>query len=396
MSDYTTNFAIDAHARAAVRSLRASKIREVANAGMGNNNVLAFWFGEPDEPTQEEVRSVAIESLRAGDTFYVQTLGLPSLRERIADYVSTFHKQRTIDNIAVTSSGMSALMLAVQALVGHGDRVVAVTPLWPNLVEIPKILGAQVTTVSLGFDSRGWHLDLDKLLDALTPGTKTLMINSPNNPTGWAMSADDQRVVLAHCRKHGIWIISDDVYERYYFDGACAPSFMDMADPQERVVSCNSFSKTWLMTGWRIGWIVAPTTLLCDIGNLIEYNTSCAPAFVQHAAEYAMVNGEESVKRTVDRLRNARDHLASGLSRIPRVQNAPAPAGAMYSFLKIDGVDDSLQFCKRLVSDAGLGLAPGIAFGPEGEGYLRWCFASSHDRLDEGVRRLSAFLSRSV
>jgi aspartate/methionine/tyrosine aminotransferase len=395
MTNSVTPVAGDAYARAAVRSLRSSKIREVANSAMGNSNVLAFWFGEPDEPTQEDVRSVAIESIRAGDIYYVQTLGLPSLRDRIAEYVSTLHTQRTTDNIAVTSSGMSALMLAVQALIGPGDHVVAVTPLWPNLVEIPKIFGAQVTTVSLGFDNRGWHLDLDKLLDALTPGTKLLMINSPNNPTGWAMSAFDQRTVLAHCRRHGIWIISDDVYERYYFEGACAPSFMDIAEPQERVVSCNSFSKAWLMTGWRIGWMVAPTTLLGDIGNLIEYNTSCTPAFVQRAAEYAMANGESSVTRTVERLKNARDHLAAGLSRLTSVRKAPVPSGAMYSFLKIDGVDDSLQFCKRLVSEAGLGLAPGVAFGPEGEGYVRWCFASSHDRLDEGVRRLSAFLDRA-
>ncbi|MDD2924726.1 pyridoxal phosphate-dependent aminotransferase, partial [Rhodoferax sp.] len=276
---------------------------------------------------------------------------------------------------------------------GHDDQVVVVTPLWPNLVEIPKILGARVTTVSLDFDQRGWHLDLDKLLAALTPGTKALMINSPNNPTGWTMSAQDQQAVLAHCRRHGIWIIADDVYERYYFDGACAPSFLDMADPQERVVSCNSFSKAWLMTGWRIGWMVAPTTLLADIGNLIEYNTSCAPAFVQHAAQYAMVNGATSVQRTVVRLKQARDHLAGGLATIPQVRQAPAPTGAMYAFLKIDGVTDSLAFCKRLVNEAGLGLAPGVAFGPEGEGYLRWCFASSHERLDEGVRRLGVFLA---
>lgn len=396
MSAVSATVTLEAYARDAVRGLRSSKIREVANAGMGNSQVLAFWFGEPDEPTQEDVRAAAIESLQAGDTFYVQTLGLPSLRESIATYVSGFHTPRTVDHVAVTSSGMSALMLVVQALVGVGDHVVVVTPLWPNLVEIPKILGAQVTTVSLDFDQRGWHLDLDKLLETLTPGTRALMINSPNNPTGWTLSTQEQQVLLAHCRQHGIWIIADDVYERYYFDGACAPSFLDLVDPQERVVSCNSFSKAWLMTGWRIGWLVAPTTLLADIGNLIEYNTSCAPAFVQRAAEHAMTRGEASVQRTVARLKQARDHLARGLATLPQVHQAPAPAGAMYAFIKIEGMLDSLAFCKRLVHEAGLGLAPGVAFGPEGEGYLRWCFASSHDRLDEGVRRLGAFLAQQA
>ena len=154
----------------------------------------------------------------------------------------------------------------------------------------------------------------------------------------------------------------------------------------------NSFSKTWLMTGWRIGWTVVPTELLRDMGKLIEYNTTCAPAFVQHAALHALINGDAAIERTVQRLKSARDHLASGLASIPRVHTAPPAAGAMYSFFKINGVSDSLELCKRLVVEAGLGLAPGIAFGPEGEGYLRWCFASSHDRLDEGIKRLKAFL----
>lgn len=381
-------------ARTAVRSLRSSQIREVANAGLGKPDVLPFWFGEPDEQTPQAFRDAAIAHISSGQTFYVQTLGTPALRESLAAYVSRLHGRREVDNIAVTSSGTSALMTAVQALVGHGDHVVAVTPLWPNLVEMPKVLGARVTTVALEFAESGWRLDLDALLRALTPDVRALLVNSPNNPTGWVLSADEQRTVLAHCRKHGIWIIADDVYERYYYDGAAAPTFLDIAEPDDRVVSCNSFSKAWLMTGWRIGWLTVPRALLPEIGKLIEYSNTCTPGFVQTAAQCALEQGEPVIARTVARLRTARDHLASRLQAVPGITLAGSAPGAMYTFFRVDGVTDSLAFCKDLVVRGGLGLAPGVAFGPEGEGYLRWCYASEHARLDEGVARLSRYLAQ--
>jgi aspartate/methionine/tyrosine aminotransferase len=279
-------------------------------------------------------------------------------------------------------------------LIGPGDRVVAVTPLWPNVVEIPKIMGADVDCVRLTFGASGWTLDVDQLLDSLTPGTRAVYLNSPNNPTGWTLDADAQLTILAHCRRHGIWIVADDAYERLYYasgNGTPAPSFLDLADAADRVVSTNTFSKSWLMTGWRLGWIAAPTDLVPDVAKLIEYNTSCAPVFVQRAGVAAITRGEPVVARTVARFRRARDFLARGLAAIPRISAVPAP-GAMYTFFRVDGVDDSLALCKRLVSEAGLGLAPGSAFGPEGEGYVRWCFASSEERLANGVERLARWL----
>jgi aspartate/methionine/tyrosine aminotransferase len=289
---------------------------------------------------------------------------------------------------------MNALALVEQALLGPGDRTVVVTPLWPNLVEGPKILGADVHTVALRFGADGWRLDLDRLLDALTPATRVLIVNSPNNPTGWTLTRDDQAAILARCRAHGTWIVADDAYERlYYRDSAtgAAPSFLDLADPDERIISTNTFSKAWLMTGWRLGWIVAPATLMHDLGKLIEYNTSCAPGFVQRAGTVAVTRGEEIVAHTRARFDAAQRFLVGELNRIERVEASLAP-GAMYAFFRVDGVTDSLEFCKRLVRDAGLGLAPGIAFGPEGEGFVRWCFASSHERLAQGIERLARFL----
>jgi aspartate/methionine/tyrosine aminotransferase len=386
-------------ARDVVQRLRASKIREVANTGIGRKDVLAFWFGEPDEVTPAFIRQAAIDSLNAGETFYTQNLGMPELREAIASYVSRLHRPVIVDRVAVTNSGMSALMLTTQMLVGPGDRVVAVTPLWPNLVEIPKILGADVECVALEFGKAGWNLDLARLLAALTPGTRAVCVNSPNNPTGWTFGAEDQRAVLAHCRRHGIWIVADDAYERLYYGGGTgpipAPSFLDLAEPDDRVVSCNTFSKSWLMTGWRLGWIVAPRAIVPDLGKLIEYNTSCAPAFVQRAGIAAVTKGDETIAKNIDRFRRARDFLDARLRAVPRIETAAAP-GAMYTFFRVDGIADSLAFCKRLVSEAGLGLAPGAAFGPEGEGFVRWCFASSEERLASGVERLARFVARGV
>jgi len=386
------NYAASLAARPAVRALMASQIREVANAGLGEAGVLPFWFGEPDEVTPAFICNAAAQSLARGETFYSQNFGIPELREAIGAYVSRLHRRTPAGRVAVTASGMSALMLTVEALVAPGDRVVVVTPLWPNLVEIPKILSASVVCVALDFTATGWTLDLDQLLAALTPGTRAVMINSPNNPTGWTLSRADQQAILAHCRRHGIWIVADDVYERLVYDGStCAPSFLDLTDPEDRVISTNSFSKSWLMTGWRLGWIVAPDALMPDLGKLIEYNTSCSPVFVQRAGVVAITDGEPTIAHTVERYRAARDMLVSALSRLPRIAVAPPP-GAMYAFFRVEDVTDSLEFCKRLVREARLGLAPGSAFGAEGEGFVRWCFASSEARLADGIARLERFL----
>jgi aspartate/methionine/tyrosine aminotransferase len=380
--------------RPAVRSLVASKIREVANAGIGRADVTAFWFGEPDEVTPESIRRAAAASLEAGDTFYTHNLGIPELRESIAAYLTRLRCPTSVDDVAVTNSGMSALMLITQALVGPGDRVVVVTPVWPNLQEIPRILGGEVVKVPLEFGERGWRLDLDRLIAALTPQTRLVCINSPNNPTGWTLDRAALQAILAHCRRHGIWILSDDAYERLYYagePGTPAPAFLDIGAPEDRVVSANTFSKSWLMTGWRLGWVRAPREFIPDLGKLIEYNTCCAPVFVQRAGIVAIGEGEPVIARTLERYRRARDFLVPRLQAMPGIA-AATPPGAMYAFFRVRGVDDSLAFCRRLVTEHGLGLAPGAAFGPEGEGFVRWCFAASEERLADGVARLERAL----
>ncbi|AOS79927.1 MULTISPECIES: pyridoxal phosphate-dependent aminotransferase [Hydrogenophaga] len=388
--------------RKVVAGLEGSRIREVANEGIGREGVLKFWFGESDEVTPEPIRQAAIASLQAGETFYAHNLGLPELREAIAGYTERLHPGRGpahwFGRIAVTSGGVNGLMLAAQALVNAGDEVVVLTPAWPNLVAQPQILGARVRSVSLVPRGGAWTLDLHALRQAVTPATRALIINAPANPTGFTLAADQQRAILAHCRATGTWIVADEVYERLYFEGdtsnGAAPSFLDVAEPDDRLIVAHSFSKSFLMTGWRLGWLVLPAALIEAVGKLIEFNTSCAPVFVQRGAIAAIAHGDAVTPALVAHLRRCRDTLVPLLQALPGVELATPRAG-MYAFFRLPGQADCLDVAKRLVREAGLGLAPGSAFAPEAAGWLRWCFASQDvARLEEGVRRLRGWLDK--
>ena len=379
--------------RDTIARLPGSKIREVANAAMGRDDVLVFWFGESDEVTPEPVRSAAALSLQRGETFYSHNLGLIELRQALADYCTSLHGAVDVERVAVTSSGVNALMLAMQLLAGAGDEVAAVVPLWPNLTAQAAIMGASVRRIALRPVRGRWTLDMDALRGAVTPATRVLLINAPNNPTGWTLTREEQRAILAHCRGTGTWIVADEVYERIHFGaGLAAPSFLDIAGDVDRLVVAHSFSKSFLMTGWRLGWLVLPRGHLDAIGKLIEFNTSCAPVFVQRGGLAALQMAPDFVPSLVQRLRHCRDRLVSQLEALPGVEVA-SPSGGMYAFFRVAGQDDSLAFAKRLVERHGLGLAPGVAFGNEGEGWLRWCFASRDpQRLDAGVQRLAGAL----
>jgi aspartate/methionine/tyrosine aminotransferase len=351
----------------------------VANAGLGRGDVLAFWFGESDQPTPAFIRQAAARALLDGGGFYTHNLGRADLRVALSAYLSALHA-RPIgeERLAITSAGVSALMIAAQAVVSPSDRVVVLAPVWPNLVEIPKILSARVHTVALRPWGGRWTLDLEALLSALTDDTRVLIINSPNNPTGWMLSPEERSVILEHCRHRGIWILADDVYERLSFTSDLAPSFLALADPEDRVISANSFSKAWRMTGWRLGWLAAPASLQESLAVLLEYNT-------------ALQEGELGVAALRQELRAARDLLLAGLEAVEGVE-AARPDGGMYVFFRVRGGWSSIDLATRLVDEVGLGLAPGSAFGPEGEGWLRWCFAARPEKNAAGLERLGRFL----
>ena len=384
--------------RQAILDLQASRIRDVANAGLGRSDVLAFWFGESDEVSPDFIRQAAIDSLQSGETFYAHNLGLPELRQAIAAEMQQRHGAGIgVERIAVTSGGVNALMLAMQALLNPGEQVVVVTPVWPNLTSQPVILGADLRTVCLEPQHGRWTLPMAKLLAAVTTQTRLLVVNSPNNPTGWTLSRAEQQILLDHCRRTGTWILSDEVYENLYYlptENRCAPSFLDIAAPQDRLVVAHSFSKSFLMTGWRLGWLVMPADMTEHMGKLIEFNTSCASVFVQRAGVAAMHGAAGVVPGVVAQMQACRDRLFVELSTIPGLELA-VPDGGMYAFFRLPGHTDDVLTAKRLVAEAGRGLAPGSAFAPEAQGWLRWCFASKDQhRLGEGANRLRRWLGK--
>ena len=388
---------MSATARPQVSALSSSRIRDIANAGMGRTDIAPFWFGEGDEVTPPFIREAAQKALADGETFYVHNLGLPELREAVAGYESRLQAiPSSPEQIAITGSGVSALMIANQLIVSPGDRVVVITPIWPNIAEAPRLLGAEIVRFPLSVADGKWSLDIERLLDTLTPQTRMVIINAPNNPSGFTLDREAQKTILEHCRKHGIWVLTDEVYERLIFDGSdAAPSMLRHAEPDDRIVRVNSFSKSWRMTGWRLGWLTLPQAMMSDVPKVIEYNTSCAPSFIQRGGLAALTDprGEQTVAALRSGLAASRSALLDGLSHMGRIE-IPEADGAMYAFFRIDGEPDDMATAKTLVADYGLGLAPGSAFGPEGEGWLRWCFAAGPDKIAVGLERLERFLKR--
>ena len=381
--------------RPSVMNLEASKIRDVANAGIGREDVLAFWFGEGDVVTPEVVRQAAVASIERGETFYSHNLGLPELRGALSEMLSEQHHPIAPSRLAMTSGGVNALMVAVQALVDPGDRVVVVAPVWPNLPSQAQILSAQLHLHALKVRAGAWTLDVQALIEDLGTDTRLLILNAPNNPTGWTLSREDQMALLSHCRQHGIWILSDEVYSHLYFEDSpngCAPSFLDVAQPDDRLVVVGSFSKSFWMTGWRLGWLVMPESLTPTVGKLIEYNTSCLSVFVQRAGLAALAHRQELVPAARQHLKACRDVLVPALNALPGLSVA-TPSAGLYAFFQVPGHADTVTLAKRLVQEAGLGLAPGEAFGDMAGGWLRWCFATQDlNRLRQGVDRLQHWL----
>jgi aspartate aminotransferase len=379
--------------RPAIAALPASKIGEVAAVGFGDPAIVPLWFGEGDLPTPSFIGDAAIAALRDGQTFYTHKRGIPALRQAIADYLTRLHEKPVgAERVVVTSAGMSAIMLACQILVEPGDNIVIVSPVWPNINASVEALGGEARAVPLtATPEGGWRLEIERVTGACDQRTRAIFVNSPSNPTGWMWSREEAETLLAFARQRGIWLMSDEVYERIVYDRPVALSLLDIADPADRIIVINSFSKSWAMTGWRLGWMVTSEALHPVLDKLIEFNTSGAPTFLQPAAVAALRDGEEFVAGMVERCRAGRDIVMAGLAGFARVR-AVRPDGAFYAFFRVDGMSDSLEFAKDLVRRRKVGLAPGAAFGPAGEGYLRLCFASSPERLAEALERLKPAL----
>lgn len=382
-----------ARLRASLEAMPSQQIGQIATYGARFDDVIPLWFGESDVVSPPQPIAAAKAALDRGRTFYAGSHGEADLRQTLADYMTGLHGRPIgLDRILITASGMAAIASAMQAILDPGDSLVLVGPLWPNAAAKSVVLSTDLRTVSLRADAAGrWHLDLDQLFAACDATTKAIFINSPNNPTGWVMPREQQQAVLDFARARGIWILADEVYNRLVYDGDKAPSFLDIADPDDPVVSLNSFSKTWAMTGWRLGWITAPARCIRVLVNIIEFNTSGAAPFIQDAGAVAVREGEPFIHWFRDYCRAGRDRLTEALSGANRIRYAP-PEAAFYGFFQVEGETDSLALAKRLVREARVGLAPGISFGAGCEGWLRLCFAQSPQRLDTALDRLMRVL----
>lgn len=380
--------------RSCILDLPGSRIREVADEGLGRQDVIALWFGEGDRRTPELICNAATSALRAGHTFYTENRGIPPLRQAVADYVSKLRRVRvTTERVTVTPSGVNAIMTVMQCLIEPGDNVVLVAPAWPNCADAVTVMGGEVRRIALQPSPDGWKLDIDRLAGLCDCRTRAIFVNSPSNPTGWMATREELAALLEISRRRGCWLIADEVYERLVYDAPCSPSPLDIATPEDLVISINSFSKSWNMTGWRLGWLVTPQWLGSHLAKLLEINMSCAPPFVQEAGIVALQQGEEIVRANRDQYAAARLMVLDALSRLPQVMLPPPPA-TFYAYFRVEGMTDSRATARRILSEAGIGLAPGVAFGAEGEGWLRMCFAAGTDRIGTALERLAGFLSR--
>ena len=382
-----------AHVRQAVEVLEDSPIIEVWRMGFSTPGVIGLWAGEPDVPTPAFICDAAVKALRDGHTFYSENRGIPPLRAALADYLKRIYGVSVDDaRIAMTSSGMNAVQLVAQAVLSPGDNAVVITPSWPNIMRAVEINGGAVREVPLTAGAQGWSLDMEALLGACDARTRLIYFASPGNPTGWQITRAQAQRLLAFAREKNIALLSDEVYHRMVYDRPAAFSMLEIAAPDDPLFVVNSFSKAWAMTGWRMGWLIYPEGATSAFEKLIQFNSSGGQAFLQYGAIAALRDGEDFVRGFVARCARGRDIVNARLAAMPGVRNIPND-GSFYAMFEVEGVTDSLAFCKAAVTGARIGLAPGVAFGKGAERFIRLCYAKSEANLGEAMDRLERFIA---
>ena len=375
--------------RKAVTSLDSSPIRNIANTAIGKKDVIPLWFGETDIITPSFISESMKNALDNGHTFYSSNQGVPRLVETIAKYSSSLrNKEISSSRIMVTSAGMNALMMAAEAIVDPKDKVICITPVWPNFMRCIEIMGGEVIEIPLIYSDKDnrWHLNIEEINKHIKE-VKAIYINSPNNPTGWMMQTQEQQEIIELCRKNQTWIIADEVYERIVYDINIAPSFIDISNENDLVIVVNSFSKSWAMTGWRLGWIILPEGVLNIFEKLNEYNVASPSSPAQHAGITAITEGEEFIKEMLSKLESSRKITIDYLNSFSRIL-LPFPDAAFYAFFQLKDVYDSEKFCFETLSNTGVGLAPGTSFGKGGNTWVRICYAKSPDLLNQAFDKL--------
>jgi hypothetical protein len=380
-----------------VETVPHSRIRELAEMAMSMDGVLRLYFGESNLPTPEYIKQAAVRAMEQGYTYYTENAGLPSLRRAIADH---YQRLQGVDldpavEIVVTASGVQALQVAIRCMLDPGDEALVLTPAWPNGSSIVAMANGMPRQVPHPLCGGRYGIDFDALEAAVTPRTRMLLYTSPSNPLGWVAADADQQALLAFARRHRLWLLADEVYDRLFYAGprlgVPVPSILKKTTRDDAVVVVHSFSKSYCMTGWRLGWLVAPQAFAQKATQLNEFIVSHAPSFTQKAGEIALEQGEPELLRMLERLKQNRDLCLEALTGMPGV-TLPAPDGAFYVFPRIEGITDSFAFCKRLLEQERVGLAPGVAFGAGGEGSVRLCYAADRSVLEPALERLARFL----
>ncbi|HEY3131489.1 MAG TPA: pyridoxal phosphate-dependent aminotransferase [Acidobacteriota bacterium] len=376
-------------------SIPNSKIREIAAMRPQIQDPICLYFGETNLPTPDFIRQAAVKAMEQGYLFYTPTAGYLELRTALAAEIGRLHG-KSIDpesQIIVTDGGVLAAALALRVVLDPGDEAILISPVWPYLHSNLLLCRAVPRQIPLVETKSGFRLDLHAVEAAINEKTRVLIINSPNNPTGWVATRDEQQQVWKLCLEHNIVLIADEVYERLYYgeQGATAPSFIDLVDEWDHLIVIQSFSKTYSMTGWRLGYAVAGTRAIAAMTRVNEFTTTCASSISQRAGLAALRDGESYVCEMVGRYRANRDLCYSLAGRLPHV-NAWKPEGAFYMLLKVDGLKDSLSFAKEVFRKTGVGMAPGVGFGAGGEGSLRLCYAAERELLREAFHRLQLYM----
>jgi aspartate/methionine/tyrosine aminotransferase len=373
-------------------------ITKVAFPRMDDPTVIPLWFGEGDRVTPEFIREAAKRALDEGHTFYTHTRGRGELREALKIYLDELYGLDIHpDRITVPGAAMMGVTIAAQMACSTGDHALIVGPVWPNIDAVFRVTGASVSYVRQRLTENGWQLSAGEIIAAARDDTKAIFINSPCNPTGWIMSADEQAKLVTFCREQGVLLIADEVYHRTVFDQhdsrARAPSFLEVAEEDDPVVVINGFSKAWAMTGWRIGWVVTPRRHVIQWTALSECFNTGATVFAQHGAQAALEQGEDFVRETQAQYRKGRELVDAAFAGHELIDYA-SPVGAFYAFPRVHGLTDSLQFARGVLAEEDVGLAPGYTFGPDNDAHFRICFAQSHERLAAGLQRIVRYIER--
>jgi aspartate aminotransferase len=383
-----TNSAPPSPFRSALDHMTPNVAAELLRYGKSRPDVISLAQGEGESPTPDFIQKAAMKALEEGKTFYAPALGLPELRQEIANYTAKIYgRDIPTSRIFVTSSGTNAINLTLHSILNEGDDIVAVTPIWKNLIGICEVVNANIIEVCMSLQNNRWTLDLDALFDAVTPKTRAIMIVSPNNPTGWVMSETEIKAVMEFARSRGIWIVADEIYARCQFGKKHAPSFLDVAVPDDLLFVINSFSKSWAMTGWRLGWIIGPQMAEDKIRDLALYQNMGPPCFTQYGGIAALRYGEDFIQGQMALWHTNRDIVSQRLAHMSRI-TFPIPDATFYAFFKVDGVTNSMQFAREMIDEVGLSLAPGSSFGSRCEGFLRLCYGVSTPRLHDALDRL--------